>query len=201
MDRDKIKEFLTPDNISIKQAMLHMTKNGLKILFVIGSDNRLIGTLTDGDIRRGITAGKELTVKIEEVMTRNFLSVSANDGMAKRKARALMQQRIIEYVPALDDRGEVVNIFAWLDFMMTESHREKRPLLQNPVVIMAGGKGARLDPFTKILPKPLIPLGEKPIIEVIMDRFHEHGFYKFRLLINHKKEMIKLYFRENNQPY
>jgi NDP-sugar pyrophosphorylase family protein len=73
--------------------------------------------------------------------------------------------------------------------------------LTNHVVIMAGGKGARLDPFTKILPKPLIPLGEKPVIEIIMDNFHKHGFNNFMLTLNYKKELIKLYFKENALPY
>jgi NDP-sugar pyrophosphorylase family protein len=134
-------------------------------------------------------------------MKKTFFSLSINDEKAKQKAKELMQQYLIEHVPIIDDERKLVNIVSWHDYIITESNKEKHASLHNPVVIMAGGKGTRLDPFTKILPKPLIPLGEKPIIEIIMDRFYERGFYKFKLVINHKKEMIKLYFRENQQPY
>jgi dTDP-glucose pyrophosphorylase len=201
MDAEKISSFIIREDTSIKQAMQHLTTKGIKILFVIGRDDRLIGTLTDGDIRRGITSDIELTANITGIMKRQFLSVTIGDENAKQKAREWMQQYLIEYVPVLDKAGMVANIISWRDYIVAEPREENRIIIENPVVIMAGGKGTRLDPFTKILPKPLIPLGEKPIVEVIMDRFYERGFYKFKLVINHKKEMIKLYFGENKQAY
>lgn len=201
MDLEKINFFLIQQDVSIKEAMWHLTQKGIKILFIIDENHKLTGTVTDGDIRRGITSGIELTTKITEIMAKKFFSVNINDNNAKQKAKEMMQEYLVEYVPIIDDAGKVTNIVSWHDYFIPESDNEKRTLLQNPVVIMAGGKGTRLDPFTKILPKPLIPLGEKPIVEVIMDRFYERGFYKFKLVINHKKEMIRLYFSENNRPY
>ncbi len=201
MDVAKLKSFLIQQDVSIKQAMLHLTQKGIKILFIIDENHKLAGTITDGDIRRGIASGKELTTEITQIMPKNYFSVNIDDENAKQKAKELMKQHLIEYVPIIDDERRLIDIVSWHDYIITESNNEKQALLHNPVIIMAGGKGVRLDPFTKILPKPLIPLGEKPIIEVIMDRFYERGFYKFKLVINHKKEMIKLYFSENNWPY
>ena len=201
MDAEKIKSFLIDKDITIKQAMLQLTQRGTKILFIIDNRQKLIGTLTDGDIRRGITRGIDLTAAIAEVMKENFISFNLRDKNFKQQAHAQMKERLIEFIPILDDSGKVVDIITWYDGMNSGSVGTGRPLFENQVVIMAGGKGTRLDPFTKILPKPLIPLGEKPIVEIIMDRFYERGFHKFKLIINHKKEMIKLYFKENRQPY
>jgi dTDP-glucose pyrophosphorylase len=181
--------------------MLQLTQRGTKILFIIDKNEKLIGTLTDGDIRRGIINGFELTTKITEIMRKTFFSLNINDENVKQKAMELIQQYLIGHVPILDDAGKVTNIISWYEGLASEPTQIKRSSFDNPVVIMAGGKGSRLDPFTKILPKLLIPLGEKPIVEVIMDRFYERGFYKFKLIINHKKEMVKLYFSENKKPY
>lgn len=200
MDIEKIKLFLADKNITIKQAMLQLTQRGIKILFIIDDNQKLIGSLTDGDIRRGITSGLDLTVKIAEIMKKNFFSFRWDEKNIKEKAHELMKEYLIEFIPVLDNEGKIKDIISWYDNLISESTKIGCSL-SNPVVIMAGGKGTRLDPFTKILPKPLIPLGEKPIIEIIMDRFYERGFYNFKLVINHKKEMIKLYFSENRQPY
>ncbi|MBF0232990.1 MAG: CBS domain-containing protein [Desulfamplus sp.] len=201
MDAEKIELFLTEKNISIKKAMCEMTQRGVKIFFVIDENQKILGTLTDGDIRRGITQGIELTASIEMIMKKKFFSFNVTDEHALQKAHKLMKEHLIEFIPVLDNEGKIRDIITWYDEISNIPSKAKQSLLDNCVVIMAGGKGTRLDPFTKILPKPLIPLGEKPIVEVIMDRFYERGFYRFKLIINHKKEMIKLYFSENKQPY
>jgi dTDP-glucose pyrophosphorylase len=201
MNAEKIKSFLIDKEITIKQAMLQLTQRGTKILFIINDSQKLIGTLTDGDIRRGITRGVDLTAKIAEVMKENFISFNQEDENIKERAHGLMKEYLIEFIPVLDNAGKIIDIISLYEDLVSEPTRHKSTLFDNPVIIMAGGRGTRLDPFTKILPKPLIPLGEKPIVEVIMDRFYERGFHNFKLVINHKKEMIKLYFSENKQPY
>jgi NDP-sugar pyrophosphorylase family protein len=105
-------------------------------------------------------------------------------------------------IPVLDELDRIADILFWYDFFENHPH-EPRVVesLTNHVVIMAGGKGERLDPFTKILPKPLIPFGDKPIIERIMDNFNKYGFVNFILTLNYKKELIKMYMRENQFPY
>jgi len=201
MHKENIKLYLIEEKATIKQAMLRMSEKGIKILFIINGDEKLIGTLTDGDIRRGITKGKDLTTRISDIMTKNFHFVESKEKDIKQTAKGLIKKFLIEYVPVINDEGKLVDIISWYDLIVRVSNRKRNVLSDYPVVIMAGGRGTRLDPFTKILPKPLIPLGNKPIIEVIMDRFYEQGFHTFKLIINHKKEMIKLYFSENKQPY
>jgi dTDP-glucose pyrophosphorylase len=202
MDSEKIKAFQIQQGASIKEAMLQLTRNGIKILFAVDEAHRLNGTLTDGDIRRGITSGLELSTRVTAIMTREFLCVDASDPRARQRCRELMQQHLVEYVPLIDEERRLADIASWRDYIAADGdQKEVHAPLNYPVVIMAGGKGVRLDPFTKILPKPLIPLGDKPIVEVIMDRFFEQGFHRFKLLIKHKKEMIKLYFSESSLPY
>jgi NDP-sugar pyrophosphorylase family protein len=110
---------------------------------------------------------------------------------------------MIEQIPVLDGGGKVADVLLWLDFLTEEKPTAERSriIFDNPVIIMAGGRGTRLDPFTKILPKPLIPLCDKPVIENIMNRFNDNGFSRFYIIVNFKKEMIKAYFAESSLPY
>jgi dTDP-glucose pyrophosphorylase/CBS domain-containing protein len=203
MEKEKIKSlFIAPHN-TIKEAIQRLNDTARKILFITDDKERLLGTLSDGDIRRGIIKGLALTVHVESVMNHKFISLAANSPNLTEQARRLMQQYGIEQIPVVNKDGIVVDVVVWIDFLGDERQKTVRTIkkLDNTIVIMAGGKGTRLDPFTKILPKPLIPLGDKPIIEVIMDRFFENGFSHFTLIVNYKKEMIKAYFSENILPY
>jgi NDP-sugar pyrophosphorylase family protein len=140
---------------------------------------------------------------VDAVMKRKFIFLTADTPRIPQEAKRLMQQHMIEQIPVVDASGAIVDVMLWIDFLTEEKPvmMKNRISLDNPVVIMAGGKGTRLDPFTKILPKPLIPLGDKPIIENIMNRFFANGFSHFYVIINYKKEMIKAYFAENSLPY
>jgi NDP-sugar pyrophosphorylase family protein len=115
------------------------------------------------------------------------------------EARRIMLERKISVLPVVDSSGRLVDYMSWPDVFGEKALKERT--IDVPVVIMAGGKGTRLDPFTKILPKPLIPIGDKPIVENIMDRFHEYGVRDFYLTINYKGEMIKSYFDNTETPY
>lgn len=201
MDKVKLESLLITADTNIKQAMQKLNETSEKILFIVDGRKKLIGTVTDGDIRRGIIDGLQLTVTINEIMRKKFISVKDNCTDLKKKAKKLMQQYLVEQIPVVNERGLIVDVILWIDCLSSEIKYKNKTMLPNPVIIMAGGKGTRLDPFTKILPKPLIPLGEKPVIEHIMDRFYLNGFYKFILIVNYKKEMIKLYFSENHYPY
>jgi len=203
MDKEHLASLLISPITTIKEAIQRLNETGMKILFIVDADTKLLGTLTDGDIRRGIISGLPLTAAVNSVMKQQFISVAENDPSYHEDAKRLMQQHMIEHVPVVDPQGSIRDVFLWVDFLSAERSAATKQVkkLLNPVVIMAGGKGTRLDPFTKILPKPLIPIGEKPVIETIMDRFHENGFTRFILVLNYKKEMIKAYFGERPASY
>ncbi len=201
MDKNKLKTLLIPSDTTLKQYMQRLNETAVKILFVTDEQGKLIGTVTDGDIRRGIINGRQLTVPIREIMTKRFMSIKEGDPNLQEKARGLMKENLIEHIPVVNESGLITDVVSWVDYLGSSGKEYKQSTLQNTVVIMAGGKGTRLDPFTKILPKPLIPIGNKPIIEHIMDYFYKNGFSKFILILNYKKEMIKMYFSENKQPY
>lgn len=203
MDKHKIKlSFISADS-SIKQAINKLNETGHRILFVTDQEERLTGTVTDGDIRRGIVNGIQLIDPVSGIMNTKFLSIKADAPDKAEAARLLMHKYLINHIPVIDAQGKIVDVISWLDCLNPETSPQHKTVekFEHTVVIMAGGKGTRLDPFTKILPKPLVPIKDKPIIEHIMDRFFANGFSRFILIINYKKEMIKSYFSDNTLPY
>ncbi|HBG47514.1 MAG TPA: nucleotidyl transferase [Deltaproteobacteria bacterium] len=203
MKKTRLKSLLAGPGETVKQAMQRMTEAGEKIIFVVDRAGALLGTVTDGDIRRSIINGLDISAPVSGVMKAAFISIDDGTPCLRKKAKELMKKHFIEYVPVLDGKRRVVDMVSWIEFFNGNGNGNGNGCdrQDTPIVIMAGGKGTRLDPFTRILPKPLIPLGDKPIIEHIMDRFHEKGFYRFMLVLNYKKEMIRMYFGENRHPY
>ncbi len=190
-----LKEFLIPEDIVIKEAMRRMNRTGEKTLFITDEGDRLRGSLTDGDIRRWILKDGELTDEVKKVYNRTPVFVAGDYDL--EEVKKLMLDNRIEWIPVVDDKRRVIEVLCWDDVFGKDS-RTPRGKLDIPVVIMAGGEGTRLDPFTRILPKPLIPIGEKAIIDIIMEKFSHYGINEFYVSINHKAKMIKSYFEEIN---
>lgn len=201
MKKHKLQDLLIPLGTTIKQAMRDLNASAQKILFVTDEKNHLLGTVTDGDIRRAIIRGSGLTNKIDTIMNQHFIFLNRKSTALLEEAKEIMVEKEIEQLPILEDDGVVVDVILWTDVVETTQPIAPVQALSNPVVIMAGGKGVRMDPFTRIFPKPLIPIGEKTIIELIMDRFHKSGFHKFLLTLKYKKEYIKIFLQENHFPY
>lgn len=174
-----------------------------RILFITDSKGFLVGTLTDGDIRRGIIGGMKLSESVRKIMSLKFVSLSSTADDLRNKARQLMLKHRIEHIPVVDNQGVLVDLILGADFLENEENTPISPQKkkENEVVIMAGGMGTRLDPFTKILPKPLLPLKGIPVIEHILAGFHKFGFSKFKLILNYKKEMIKLFLSDNQYDF
>lgn len=195
-----MKDLFIKRDTTVKQALKRIDETAEKILIVVKEKNVLLGTLTDGDIRRHILNGGKLADKITDVYNANptFLYYPWN----LKDAKEIMIMKKIEAVPVLNSNREVIDVLFWNDVFKDKYSVVTREKIDIPVVIMAGGKGSRLDPFTRILPKPLIPIGEKPVIEVIMEKFVSFGIRDFYISLNYKGEMIKSYFdyKEHN-PY
>ena len=189
--RSGVAKLLVRENVQVRVALKQMDLAGAKILFVVGENQQLFGSLTDGDIRRWILKEGSLREPVSHLCNRHPKAVSKDADAGS--VRQLMLQKKIEVVPVIDEHNVVVDVHRWTDAFAGEA-MPKGPALDIPVVVMAGGRSTRLEPLTKILPKPLIPLGEKPIIELIMDRFAEFGCRDFYLTLNYKGKMIQSYF-------
>jgi dTDP-glucose pyrophosphorylase len=200
MDKSELESLQISITSTIKEAMLQMGIAQKRILFVVNADEVLIGTITDGDIRRGLLNGVQFSDRVDAIAHHQYVSVLSNTAGFKETVKGIMVENNIEQIPVLDEKGRVTDVIFWTDLIESGKtiQKDKYP---NQVVIMAGGKGTRLDPFTKILPKPLIPIGNKPIIEIIMERFYQHGFHNFMYTLNYRKEYIKLFLKENIFPY
>ncbi len=201
MDKVKLKSLMVPSDTTLKGGMQKLNTIGGKILFVVGDREVLLGTITDGDIRRGLINGLKFSDKVEKVMFEDFISIPYHEQDKMEKARILMLEKLVEQIPILDKGKSIIDVILWTDVFGEEKALESKQFFTNPVVIMAGGKGTRLNPFTKILPKPLVPIGEKPVIEIIMEKFYQKGFHNFIFTLNYKKEYIKMFLRENDFPY
>lgn len=184
-------------NISLKQAMRQMDKAGQRILFVVNEQGCLIGTLTDGDIRRQILKKKDL--EISAVSSCNTKPFFASDPFDLEEIKQVMVAQKIERVPIVNSAHQVIDVLKWEDIF--SGKKLLKETLSIPVMIMAGGRGTRLDLVTRILPKPLVPIGDKTIIDIIIDKFVEHGVTEFFMSIHHKAKLIKAYFEEKNNPY
>lgn len=176
---------------SIKAAMKQMDSAGLKILFVVDKASRLLGTLTDGDFRRWILAGKSFDADIKNLFHRNPIKFLEDYDIEEIKR--LMVGLRLESIPIVDKNQKIVDALFWED-IFGNKYKKIEKKLNIPVAIVAGGEGTRLSPLTKILPKSLMPIGDKPVAEVIMDNFAEFGCDKFYLLLGYKGDMVKIYF-------
>ncbi len=197
MNSEQYKKMLIKPDTPLKNALKQMDKAGLQVLLIVDEKEKLLGIVTDGDMRRAIIKDLDFRTPIQDIMTKNPIVISYKSN--KDEALGLMKKYEIRHIPVVDEKNKIIDIFLWKDFL--KNGEISCPIKNIPVIIMAGGKGKRLDPFTKILPKPLIPIEEKPVIEVIMDNFKKYGFNKFIIALNYKAEMIKMYFAENPNEY
>ena len=186
-------EILIDSFISIKDALKKINSASEGILFVVNNDGKLLGTLTDGDIRRSIIKGVPITETIENVYNRNAYYVF-KDRLNKDELKKVLLEHKYGVVPILDMNKIVTGYVTWGNLFDESQSRKIYNHINAPVVIMAGGKGTRLAPFTNVLPKPLIPIGDKTILELIIDEFLKFGIDKYYFITNHKGEMIKAYF-------
>lgn len=193
----KIKSILISPSLSIKQALKRMDEAGKKILFVVDRKRNILGVVSDGDVRKWILKNHSLDKSVSLVM--NPTPRLLKEGFLKDEAKQIMLSQGIDCIPIVDGGNKVISAIWWPDIFDINFKMHKS--LNLPVVIMAGGEGARLSPFTSILPKPLLPVGEKPIIELIMDRFTEQGSNDFYISVNYKANILKAYFSDNEHAY
>ena len=183
----ELSNFIVQENTSIIDAAAAIDANGRQIVFVC-KGSKLIASLSDGDIRRYILNAGDVSKSVDHAAKSNPISVYIGE---QSTAQQLMRDHGVRVIPILDSNEEIVSI------VMEDNERLHKIIqLCIPVVIMAGGKGTRLAPYTDVLPKPLIPVDDKTITEHIMGRFLNFGCDDFTVIVNYKKELIKAYFKE-----
>lgn len=194
-----MKDITIHPQATIKEAMEALDKTAEKTLLVIDENQALIGSLTDGDIRRFILNGHDLSGTIKNAYYRDPLFVFKEDYNSEKIKKVLTDNKI-DLVPIIDSDRKVVDYITWGKAFGNNRISENQKL-GVPVVIMAGGRGTRLEPFTRVLPKPLIPVGDKPVIDHIIDRFRACGASEFYLTIHHMSKILRAYFEEKNPDY
>ncbi len=197
--KEKITEFTVASIISVKDAMRKLDTSSRKILFVINADQTLFGSLTDGDIRRWILSGGSLENKIENVCNRHPHTLAAD--FVVDDVKKMMIRENIDSIPVLNQDRTIHSLLFWDEIFSGSEIRRSGRSVDVPVVIMAGGKGTRMEPFTSVLPKPLIPIGDKTILECIIDEFRQFNVHLFYITLNYKGSMIEAYFNGEERPY
>jgi dTDP-glucose pyrophosphorylase len=196
---NSVAAFLVPETHTIRQGMEQLEKTEEKILFVIDAESRLVGSLTDGDIRRWILSDGDLKAEVRRVC--NCSPYVAHEGFETEGLRTRMLDGNLSCVPVLNSAREVVRLVFWKELFQGEVAVRPKQRLNLPIVIMAGGQGTRLAPFTNVLPKPLIPVGDRTVIEIIIDQFLAFGGDQFILSINYKSKILKSFFEELSPAY
>ncbi len=193
IESQNLSRFLIAEDMTVLQSMRQINETSKKILFV-HDDYRLLATITDGDIRRWVISGGDLKETVKSVA--NYKPIFLDEDKSQL-AEKIMTEQNIDAIPIIDKDGRIKSLFFLADIY--ESIEEFSDIL--PVVIMAGGKGVRLAPYTNILPKPLIPIGEIPIVEHIINKFVQYGCKDFKIIVNYKRNMIKAYFEDIEKDY
>jgi len=175
---------------TVKEAMKAIDSGAMKIAIVVDSESKLVGTLTDGDIRRGLLNGLGMDSSIESIIQRKPLTASINEPKEKILAKTLGKK--IYHLPVLDKVGKVVGVE---DIDTLLSSKEK----SNRVVLMVGGLGTRLRPLTSDVPKPMLKVGNRPILETIILNFKQYGFSNIILSVNYKADVVRDYFGDGKE--
>lgn len=182
---------------SLLSALKTMDERKVKTLFVF-KEKHFEGLFTLGDVQRAIIKNIGLDTEVGNILDRH--KIYGYKGEKESDIREKMRSIRAEVMPVLNESGEIMDIWFW-DEVFNDQEPDSKPKINLPVVIMAGGKGTRLKPITNVIPKPLVPVGDKTILEVIMDQFEEIGCHKFYMSVNYKADMMKYYLSQLDHKY
>src|SRR6266849_6082514 len=173
---------VTSPRASLREALEAITKNGRQAVLVADAEGVLVGMVTDGDLRRAILRGVPLDGGVADIM--NPVPVTASPGLGRAAAVELMLARGIRHMPLVDAGRRLVDVL-FLEEQIAA------PPLPTPAVIMAGGEGRRLRPLTETTPKPLVLIGGKPLVEIMIERLRQSGITDITVAVHHKSEIIR----------
>lgn len=185
------KKLIGKENLTISESMQKIDANACGILFIINNNGKMLGCLSDGDIRRFMLAGGKMSDSVLSAINTN-----PKTALSLEEAKFLYHKKYVVAVPIVDSNGKIETIYTE-DGVLVKPKKS----IGLPVVINAGGQGTRLDPFTRILPKPLIPVGDLPIIEHIMKEYQTYDCKEFHIIVNYKRDLMKAYFADSDNSY
>lgn len=187
--------FISSDD-SIRTAMKCVDRGSCGIALVVDQERRLLGTITDGDVRRAILAGKNLELRVSELLVRKISTqypkpVTASPGTDRKTLIVLMHEHVLRQIPIVDNDGRIVDLVMLDDLIPTQD-------LPLQAVIMAGGMGTRLRPLTEDLPKPMLPVGGKPLMELVIEQLRQVGIRRVNVTTHYKPEKISDHFGDGS---
>ncbi len=186
----KKTKIVIKEKSTIREALAIIDSGALKIALVVNNDEKLIGTISDGDIRRSILNGFSIDEKVELIVNRNPIVCNINNSKEEILNKAVSKK--VYQIPVIDENRTILGIEIIDDLL----HQKK---YDNKVVLMVGGLGSRLRPLTDDIPKPLLKIGNKPILQTIVENFVKHGFTNFLFSVNYKAHMIENYFGDGSK--
>ena len=175
---------------TVKQALKVISKGGIKIAIVIDKKGKFLGTLTDGDIRRGFLKGLGVNSSINSIYFKKPIIAKMTDTKEKLLKLAISKQ--IYQIPVVNNNGKVVRMHVLEELIKIKKKTNK-------IIVMAGGKGMRLRPLTENIPKPMLKVGNKPILQTIVEKFKECGYENFIMCVNYRSKIIKNYFGDGKK--
>lgn len=184
-----LEDIIISEQATVRDALSAIDKGGIHFALVVDNERRLIASVTDGDARRGFLRGVTLESPVTEVMHRDPAVVRASEG--RGAALKLIRERRFLGVPVVDDERRIVGLELMSEMVGPQTN-------DTWVVLMAGGLGVRLRPLTETVPKPMLPIGGRPILETIIRNFSGQGFRKFYLSVNYRREVIERHFGDGN---
>ncbi len=184
------RKVILKSNCTMKEAIKVLNEEALRIIMVVDDNQKLIGTITDGDIRRALIEHKDMKVQLGEIMHTSPSTIS--DNLSEKQILTLMKQKNVLQLPILDNEDKVIGLKTLQNTYEVEKH-------DNTVFLMAGGFGVRLHPLTEKIPKPLLKIGTSPILEIILKQLIESGFNNFVISTHYKAQMLKDYFGDGSK--
>jgi len=188
--KELMKNILLGPNDPVMKAIELIDRGELRAAIVVDDEQKVLGVITDGDIRKGILSGVSTNAPVKNVMNKNFHHAQVSDSRAK--ILSILNHHKLLHIPILDENNRLVRLELLRNFIFA-------PKKENWVVLMCGGQGQRLMPLTETIPKPMLKVGERPILETILENFIEYNFSNFYFAVNYKSEMIKEHFGDGKK--
>lgn len=190
IDKKRMEEFIAFPSSTVREAMGRIEKNKKGLLFVVDPQEKLIGSVSDGDIRRGILNGAQLDEPILALMNAHPFFISTHEQASVDLK--FFEEKGFKMIPVCDQEGKVLHL-------LSPDPEKSYPPVENPVVLMVGGRGIRLEPLTQNIPKPLLKVGNKPILQTILERLHLFGFRNIFLCTNYLSDHIEEFCRDGSE--